>query len=157
PARQFLYGASLRRALDQVQEGILIVDHTGSLIFANATWEQWTGFASEELCDRPPPFPFWISHAELAALGECERVLPETLLIKHAPGARTTSETGSAKDLLPFRHRNHSLFWCQMETTTAEIAGQSVTIAFLRRVPSVPDGAPDERVPISSRNAAPRT
>src|SRR5262249_8426466 len=119
-ARRSWHATLLRRALDEVREGILIVDHLGNLVFANATWELWTGYASEELCNRPPPFPFWISHAELAALGELKRSLPDTLLSEQGPGARPPSETGPAQDLLPFRHRNHSLFWCQMETTTTE-------------------------------------
>lgn len=137
-ARPAVHAALLRRALDQVPEGVLIVDHRGYLVFANATWGRWTGYPIEELCGRPPPFPFWVRDAELGALGERTRTLPAVLHTEHGSGARTTAETGSPGDLLPFRHRNHSLFWCQMETTTGEIAGHAVTIAFLRRVPATP-------------------
>jgi PAS domain-containing protein len=111
----------LQLALDQIQDGILILDHTGRLVFANVTWAHWTGYARAELCDRPAPFPFWVSHADLATLGGLPDRLPDTWL----SGAATRA--GTQRVLLPFRHRNHSLFWCQVETTTAEIVGQPMT------------------------------
>jgi PAS domain-containing protein len=131
-----LSAAVLRRVLDQLSDGILIVDHTGHLIFANLTWAQWTGYPSAELCDRSAPFPFWVSHADLATLGGLQPALPGTRGAAPATCACPISEEGTRKALLPFRHRNHGLFWCQVETTTLEIVGQAVTIAFLRRLPA---------------------
>src|SRR5438552_12568505 len=58
--------ALLRRTLDRVHEGILIVDATGKLLFANDTWARWTGFRPEELANHPAPFPFWVSLRDFA-------------------------------------------------------------------------------------------
>jgi PAS domain-containing protein len=153
--RQSLSVALLRQALDQLPEGVLIVDHKGNLLFANATWGQWTGYATEELCDRLPPFPFWVSDAELAALGELERAsLADAFLSSESTGMPSIPGAESRRNLLPFRHRNHSLFWCQMETTSLEVCGLAVTIAFLRQVPIAPWSAHRERASTSPRTAS---
>jgi PAS domain-containing protein len=125
----------LYQVLDHVQEGIFIVDPTGRLVFVNAAWANWTGYTTEELCNRHPPFPFWVSHTPLATLGGSAPSFPS-----QNSGTRTAPAASVSGDAFPFRHRNHSLFWCQMETATAEIAGQTMTIAFLRRVPAAARG-----------------
>jgi signal transduction histidine kinase/PAS domain-containing protein len=137
----------LRLCLDRTHEGTLVVSHAGQLLFANATWSQWTGFSVEELIGRSAPFPFWIGHRELATLGGPALALPTA---KRAPDVRSLqmSAVGPGQlSYLPFRHRNHSLFWCQVETLAEEIDGQAVTLAFLRRLPAAgpsavePDGS----------------
>jgi PAS domain-containing protein len=140
-----LSAALSHAVLDHIQEGILIVDHTGRLVFANASWAQWTGYSIQELCNRQPPFPFWVSHTELAALSNLGPILPGTLFPSQGSGAHGSGETATPREPFPFRHRNHSLFWCQMETTTAEVAGQAVTIVFLSRVPAAAHRADNER------------
>jgi PAS domain-containing protein len=135
-ARPSLSAALLLAVLDHVHEGIFMVDHIGRLVFANAAWADWTGYATEELCNRSPPFPFWVSHTELAALGNIEASLPGTPCPSPRSSAHSSRATPAPWGPFPFRHRNHSLFWCQMETTTAEIAGRDVTIAFLHRLPA---------------------
>ncbi|HXG09682.1 MAG TPA: ATP-binding protein [Gemmataceae bacterium] len=114
----------LRQALDRVAEGVLVVDGSGMLVFANATWSSWTGFRPEELINRPAPFPFWISQRELPALGKPA--------VAAAPG-----EVPDAPRLLgvfPFRHRSDTIFWCQVATTVEEVEGRPLTFAFLRRM-----------------------
>jgi PAS domain-containing protein len=126
----------LRQALDCLPDGVLIVDPKGSLLFANTTWGQWTGYAREELSDCQAPFPFWVGQAELSALGEAARAsLPETA---HGGEPAGSAENGPRGYLLPFRRRNRSLFWCQVETTSVEVGGRAVMIAFLRQVPILP-------------------
>jgi PAS domain S-box-containing protein len=107
----------LRLGLDRCPEGILMVDDAGRLLFANATWSLWTGYTPEELHGLRPPFPFWVSHRDLASLTGPRPALPPPV------------------GYLPFRHRNHSLFWCQVETRKEEWDGQTVTLAFLWRLP----------------------
>jgi PAS domain S-box-containing protein len=126
----------LRKMLDQNQDGIVIVNHTGHLVFANAVWEHWTGYGNEELRDRPAPFPFWVSHADLAALGELQPTLPHTRYWVHGTVAHQTSAAGARAGVLPFRDRNHNVFWCQVETTNTKIGGQVLTIGFLRQLPA---------------------
>jgi PAS domain-containing protein len=133
-----LPGEILGLALDQIPDGILVLDPMGRLLFANATWAQWTGYARAELCDRPAPFPFWVSHADLVILGRLPNLLPDTWLSSFATRTCPLSGAKRQRVLLPFRQRNHSLFWCQVETTAAEIVGRTVTIAFLRRLPVDP-------------------
>jgi PAS domain-containing protein len=117
-----------RLALDRLGQGILITDQDGRLIFANQTWLRWTGFKSEEIYGRLPPYPFWISHRDLATLGSNRPV-------SQSPGAATVSGQVPPR-YLPFRHRNHSLFWCQVETVQEGCAGRSIRIAFMRRLPA---------------------
>jgi hypothetical protein len=42
---------------------------------------------------------------------------------------------GALRCLLAIRYRNHSLFWCPVETATAGVAGQAVTLALWRALP----------------------
>src|SRR5207249_10811853 len=42
---------------------------------------------------------------------------------------------------LPFRHRNNTVFWCQVEIAREETAGQAVTLALLRRLPDRTSGS----------------
>ena len=128
----------MRLSLDSAKEGILVVDHTGTLIFANATWARWTGYPVEELCNLPAPFPFWVSHRDLAGLGGPAPVLPKAFAAAAGSLGLAPTETARRIGYLPFQHRNHSLFWCQVEILTEEFAGREVTIAFLRRLPMGP-------------------
>lgn len=104
-----------RRILDRAAEGILLLDESGALIYANAAWLRWTGFGAEELLGRTAPFPFWLSQQDLVqALGA-------------APA-----------NALPFRRRDQSLFWCYLETATEQWGDHLVTVAFLQQAAELP-------------------
>jgi signal transduction histidine kinase len=113
-----------QRVLDRASEGIVVLDANSTLVYANATWMAWTGFSTEEIFGRPAPFPFWVSHRELATIGGLSSVMP----------------TGA----LPFRRKNQSLFWCRVETVVEQHEGHRLTIASLYPVPPRP-GATAER------------
>jgi PAS domain S-box-containing protein len=115
--------ASWRRILDRATEGVLILDDSGTLVYANAVWLDWTGFAADELLGRTAPFPFWISPHDLA---------------------RVTTRAPSAASTLPFRRRDQSVFWCQIETVMESWDGHSLTIAFLHQPPVL---TPPARIP----------
>jgi PAS domain S-box-containing protein len=102
-----------RRILDRATEGILIVDDAGALVYANATWLEWTGFAAEELVGGLAPFPFWVSHHDLVRAAGMAGTLPASAL--------------------PFRRRDQSLFWCRAETVSEQWEGRRVTVAFLQQ------------------------
>jgi PAS domain S-box-containing protein len=101
------------RILDRSAQGILLVDDLGTLLYANAVWLAWTGFDAEELQGRLPPHPFWVSQHDLA------RAL--------------SIASGAPANTLPFRRRDRSLFWCQLETLTELWEGRSITAAFLQQ------------------------
>jgi signal transduction histidine kinase len=129
--------AWLQLCAEHAREAILIFDHAGTLVFANEAWANWTGYAAEELCNHPGPFPFWPSHSDLAALEGQRPVLPgdpPRRPVASPPGQALQAHPGPL-GYLPFRHRNHSLFWCQVETVRHVIDGRAVTVAFLRRLP----------------------
>ena len=115
--------ASWRRILDRTTEGVLVLDDSGTLVYANVVWMDWTGFAAEELLGRTAPFPFWIRPHDLV---------------------RATTSAPATANTLPFRRRDQSLFWCQMEIVTESWDGRLLTVAFLHQ-PSVP--TPEARVP----------
>jgi PAS domain S-box-containing protein len=115
--------------LDRMTDGVLVVDASGALIYANATWADWTGFSIDELLQHRPPFPFWVSHRDLASPAVGERL------------ART--ERGTVADF-PFRRRDDSIFWCHLETVPAEQPGGRLTVAFLRLVPDATAAAPQQ-------------
>jgi signal transduction histidine kinase len=91
--------------------GIVILDEVGTLLYANATWLDWTGFAAAELVGQLAPFPFWISHRELAELGDRWPSFPA--------------------DARPFRRRDNSRFWCEVRTQTEQWDGRRLTVAYL--------------------------
>ncbi len=109
-----------RRILDQVGRGILILDESGTLIYANAIWLDWSGFSAEELLGRQAPFPFWLSQHALVR-------------------AMSAAPSGT----LPFRRQDDSLLWCQVETVTEGCDGRRLTVAFLQRTPE-PVSSPRE-------------
>jgi PAS domain S-box-containing protein len=122
-----LPGPLLRRVIDRINTGVLVVDNSGTLVYANSTWLSWTGFSLEELSGKPAPFPFWVSHRELANAG-----------------GRPVGATSGA---LPFRRRDESTFWCRVDTLPADADSRGLTVALLHRAHSV---APQERsAPIS--------
>lgn len=102
-----------QRILDSAAEGILLLDETSVLIYANAAWLDWTGFCTEELLGQTPPFSFWVRQQDLVQA------------LAAAPVAPTRA--------LPFRRRDQSLFWCRLETAEEQWDGHSVTIAFLQQ------------------------
>jgi PAS domain S-box-containing protein len=104
----------LHRVVDRVGTGVLVVDAHGTLVFANAAWLAWTGFTPDEIAGKPAPFPFWLSHRELA--GEGAR-----------PG-------GPPAGALPFRRRDNSVFWCRVETLGGDAGGPGLTAALLHPV-----------------------
>jgi PAS domain S-box-containing protein len=119
-----LPAAMLRRLVDRFGAGVLVVDDAGTLVFANATWLEWTGFALDEVVGRPAPFPFWVSHRELASSGSL-------------PG-------GAPSGALPFRRRDDSLFWCRVESFESGAAGRGLTAALLHpTTTSAPAAIPD--------------
>jgi len=107
-----------RRIFDRAEEGILVLDEVGLLIYTNATWLDWTGFRADELLGRTAPFPFWVSQQDLV------RALAQ---IPAVPA-----------NLLPFRRRDQSTFWCRLETMTEHWDDQAVTVAFLRSTTVTP-------------------
>jgi PAS domain S-box-containing protein len=100
-----------QRVLDRVGRGIVIVDESGTLVYANAAWLDWTGFRVEEVIGRPAPFPFWVSLRDLAQLGD-----------------RLTAPPAGAR---PFRRRDGSQFWCQVQTSAEQWEGRRLTVAYL--------------------------
>jgi PAS domain S-box-containing protein len=113
PRAPIALAALWRRILDQAAEGILLLDESGVLIYANAAWLHWTGFRAEELLGRTAPFPFWVSQQELM----------QVLCTGLSPLA----------GVLPFRRRDQSLFWCRVETAAEQWDDQLLTVAFLRQ------------------------
>jgi PAS domain S-box-containing protein len=111
----------LGRALDRAAAGALVLDDGGAILFANAAWLGWTGFGAAELVGRAPPYPFWVSHRDLAAAGEAAR-----------PPA----------DALPFRRRDGSLLWCRTEAAREEWQGRPLALVFLRRAEAAPAAPP---------------
>jgi PAS domain S-box-containing protein len=101
----------LRRVLDHIDAGVLVVDAAGTLVFANAKWLEWTGFAYDEIVGKPAPFPFWLSHRELATASA-------------RPG-------GGPAGTLPFRRRDNSLLWCRVVSPAPDSAGGGLTAALL--------------------------
>src|SRR5262249_31110555 len=124
----------LRMALERSKEGILVLEGH-QLLPANSTWALWTGFAPEDLLQSGLPYPFWVSHRDLAANDP-------------AGGARLRPSHASADwpgatdwGPLPFRRRDGSVFWCQVESVVENFSGRQLTIAFLRPSPaSIPEG-----------------
>jgi PAS domain S-box-containing protein len=108
--------AAWRVLLDRSAEGILLLDKSGVLIHANATWLRWTGFREEELLGRTAPFPFWVSQHDLA----------------QALSAAPAADAGA----LPFLRRDQSLFWCVVKTTEQLWDDHLITLSFLRQTAS---------------------
>jgi PAS domain S-box-containing protein len=112
-----------QRILDRASEAVLLLDESGTLIYANGAWLDWTGFRPEELLGRSAPFPFWISQQDLV------RALRETPAVpEHA---------------LPFRRRDQSVFWCLLETEAERWDDRTVTLAFLQKT-AVPSDSTSE-------------
>jgi PAS domain S-box-containing protein len=114
-----------QRVLDQAGVGIVILDEAGTLLYANATWLDWTGFAAEEVVGQSAPFPFWVSHRELAQLGSQaaghgRETMPQR--------GETMPQQGIAR---PFRRRDGSHFWCTVRTCVEQWEGRRLTIAYL--------------------------
>jgi PAS domain S-box-containing protein len=116
--------AAWRLLLDRSAEGILLLDESGTLVYANAAWLDWTGFSVEQLLGRTAPFPFWVSQHDLV----------QTL--SKAPACSAGS--------LPFRRHDQSLFWCVVETSMQPWDDRLLTISFLRQLPAP---SPSEAVP----------
>lgn len=129
--------APWRRILDRADEAILVLDEAGSLVYANATWIHWTGFPAEELLGRTAPFPFWVSQQDLVRALSMAAAVPA--------------------NVLPFRRRDHSLFWCRLETVTEHWDDHAVTVAFLQTTttPSRPasEEEPSATVPVADQPA----
>ena len=108
-----------RRILDRAEAAVLLLDEFGSLIFANATWLDWTGFRAEELLGQTAPFPFWLHPEDLHKTLPAAPVLPDRAL--------------------PFRRRDQSVFWCLLETASERWDDRAVTVALLQQttVPSL--------------------
>ena len=111
-------------ALEHLDEGIFILDERGVLVFANAVWAKWTGFAPAELVGQRPPFAFWISHRHLAELGGTRSFAP-------APDKTDVASAVGARATLPFRRHDDSVFWCQVESRRLEWSGQRWLLAVL--------------------------
>jgi PAS domain S-box-containing protein len=118
------------RLLDRVEEGVVVVDPEGTLVFANATWLSWTGFSAADVLGHPAPFPFWVSQRDLAVAGKMADAMPA--------------------GTLPFRRRDQSLFWCRVQVVTEEWQGRPLTVAYLHQV-SLPAASapPPTRRPVT--------
>ncbi len=97
------------RLLDQAGIGILLLDEAGTLLYANAAWLEWTGFTKAELIGKAAPFPFWISHRELAQLSEPQQ-----------------------ENVRPFRRRDGTCFWCAVRNSVDSWQGRRLTVAYLQ-------------------------
>jgi PAS domain S-box-containing protein len=116
-----------RQALDHVQGGILVFDGAGTLIYANASWEHWTGFRQDELLGKAPPFPFWVNFQEFPALlGQRPRMRSLA-----SPGPEP-ADGPSPPQVLPFRHRDGEVYWYQVETVRATVGDAPWRVALLR-------------------------
>jgi PAS domain-containing protein len=123
-----------RMALERCREGVFVLEED-RLLFVNSTWTLWTGFSFEELLQTQMPFPFWISHRDLTAQE------PGAGIRIHPPRASTEGPAVTDWGPLPFRRRDGTLFWCQVESVRQLVPGHSLTIAFLRPCPaSLPEG-----------------
>ncbi|MGH7173132.1 MAG: GAF domain-containing protein [Gemmataceae bacterium] len=105
--------AAWRRILDRADEAVLLLDASGTLIYVNAIWLDWTAFRAEELLGRTAPFPFWIRAEDLKEALPAAPVVPERAL--------------------PFRRRDQSLFWCLLETESQRWHDHILTVVFLRQ------------------------
>jgi signal transduction histidine kinase len=130
------------KTLDRLADGVFVLEDGGRLVYANATWLNWTGFALDELIGQSAPYPFWISHRALALLGRRGEL----------PASLDASEAACPHSALPFRRRDDSLFWCRLEIVAEELAGRRLVVALLQKsdsaVPSTP--AYPEKIAISS-------
>ncbi len=113
--------AALRRMLDRAVEGVLLLEESGALIYANPAWLEWTGFQAEELLGKTAPFPFWVSQYELVRA--------------------VNVAAGAPAGALPFRRSDHSLFWCTAETAVEEWGDELVTMVFFRQTSALPQRA----------------
>jgi PAS domain S-box-containing protein len=120
PLRVNLFSA-LQRILDRATEGVLLLEESGVLVYANPAWLDWTGFRAEELLGKTAPFPFWVSQYELVKAVNLAPVAPA--------GA------------LPFRRSDQSFFWCTVETAEEEWGDDLVTIVFFRQTSALPQRA----------------
>lgn len=128
--------------LDLTRDGIVVLDARGVLVFANATWAEWTGFPVETLLHQSAPFSFWVGLQHLAPVGG-------------AAVASRSSETEArflAANALPFRRADGSLFWCEVESRRLEWNGTAWTVACLRRAspPDAPPSSPSESSSLSA-------
>jgi PAS domain S-box-containing protein len=127
--------ATWRHLLDRAAEGILILDDAGVLVYANATWLDWTGFRAEDLLGLLAPFPFWISPSDLVRAMSMTAAVPA--------------------EALPFRRHDQSLFWCQVETMTEEWDGRVMTVAFLRQSTALAPAEHEDEPPAPSPPSPP--
>jgi PAS domain-containing protein len=125
-----------RQALDHMPVGILVFDGAGTLIYANASWEHWTGFPRDELLGKAPPFPFWVNFQEFPALLG-QRPWLRSLA---SPGPET-ADGPSPLQVLPFRHRDGAIYWYQVETVRATVGGAPWRVALLRPAAGGPHAA----------------
>lgn len=132
----------LQRTLDQAEEAIVILGRTGHLLYANANWVRWTGFSFAEMRGRAAPLPFWPSLLDLTALAGTKPGLAQGMAVA---GAAEGGPRPAERDVnyLPFRHRTQGLFWCRAEVTREIVEGEPLTIARLRRLPSLPAAGPE--------------
>ena len=111
----------------------------------------WRNFRPEELANHPAPFPFWVSLRDFAT-NSAPFVLDSAPHPPPSPAAGDGKDGGDAVPrapgrlaYLPFRHRNHTVFWCQVEIVREQLDGQPVTLALLRRLPTAPTRAATAR------------
>lgn len=140
PAEPEIPVSVLWLVFDRLDHGVLAVDNNGKLLYANSTWQHWTGFAAEELLAKVAPFPFWVSHRELLSSGSQRAALPHwarsQTVAEHRGDRRSTEDSKCPVRTLgtfPFRRRNNEVFWCEVETIEEAIEGCRCTIAFLRQ------------------------
>jgi signal transduction histidine kinase len=137
-----LSASLLQRTLDQAEEGIVVLGGYGQLLYANATWTRWTGLSFAEMRGRAAPLPFWPSLLDLTTLAGTKPGLAQGMAVAGtAEGGPWPAECDV--NYLPFRHRTQGLFWCRAEVTREIVEGEPLTIARLRRLPSLPGAGPE--------------
>jgi signal transduction histidine kinase len=131
PDRRRQMPVLLAEILNPLPIGVLVVDSTGLLVFANTTWVEWTGFSLGQLLFQRAPFSFWVDHRQMAALKWPE--VPASL--RAQPGRPPT-------EALPFRHVDGTIFWCQVESRRLAWNGGEWTAACLHGVDAAHQSQP---------------
>jgi len=119
---------------EQSSEGVFVLDARGTLVFANATWTEWTGFPLEQLLGQKAPFAFWLDYRRLATLTGGASL--KSLAAGSSRVAGVNTEPSSWSDALPFRRADDTIFWCRLDCRNVTWAGSEWTVARLQRWPT---------------------
>jgi len=128
------------QVLELSEEGVFLLDARGTLVFANATWSEWTGLSVDELLGQQTPFSFWLDQRQLAMLGVAAS--PRGPATQFSPTGGVGEKPGEGSESLPFRRADETIFWCRVQTRRTTWDGSEWTIAWLRRLPEIAEEPP---------------